>query len=168
MSFFLTGCGKIDVKNSKATSVMTQAPHIEACNVFTPNMAKELLGENIVPTVSKTIHSDKFGSTISSCEYNTSVITSKKNVKMTLLIYYVKNIEESERVFRDAKDQSNKLAGIEVESINDIGDEAYWSGGKLNQLNVRNKNGWFIISSDQSHVDQKIMALNIAKRIFSK
>lgn len=131
-------------------------------------MATELLGETVPPSESKTIHSDEFGSTVSNCSYTTSSTDPKKIHTLTILIRYAKDEAESKTVFQGAKDQSKDISGAESETISNIGDEAYWSGGTLNQLNVRKGNGWFIISSYLRGGDQKTMALNIAKRLFTK
>jgi hypothetical protein len=87
---------------------------------------------------------------------------------ISILIRYAKDEAESKKIFADAKDQSKSIAGANPEDLNGIADEAYWSGGNLNQLNVRQGKGWFILSSYFRSRDQKTLALEMAKKIFTK
>jgi hypothetical protein len=171
-SLFLTGCGNTEKIKPNQTaknpqSVAQKEQPAEACALFTQAMATDVLGETVPPSESKTIHSEEFGSTVTSCSYTTSSTDPKKIRTLTLLIRYAKDEAESKTVFEGAKAQSKDLSSVEPEAIPNIGEEAYWSAGSLNQLNVRQGNGWFIISSYLRGGDQKEMALQIAKRLFA-
>ncbi len=172
-SLFLTGCGearpvKPDQTTGKPQPQAKNEQPAEACALFTQAMATDVLDEAVPPSESKTMHSDEFGSTVTSCSYTTSSTDPKKIRTVTLLIRYAKDEAESKTVFEGAKAQSKDLSSVDPEVMANIGDEAYWTGGTLNQLNIRMGNGWFIISSYLRGGDQKAMAQNIAKQLFTK
>lgn len=171
-SLLFVGCGKtspntLQPQQTPDQSSKTNTP-IEACQILTREIATAVLGETVPPAESKTIHSEEFGSTVTSCSYTTEGKDPTKLRTISILIRYAKDEAESKKIFADAKDQSKSIAGANPEDLNGIADEAYWSGGNLNQLNVRQGKGWFILSSYFRSGDQKTLALEMAKKIFTK
>jgi len=140
----------------------------EACDVFLYKTAIELLGPTVPSSTSKTIHSQQFGSTVTDCSYTTKPADIKQIKTATLLIRYAKDEQESKQIFADAKDQSTSLSGVEPEDVIGYGDEAYWSGGTLKQLNVRRGKGWHIFSAYLKNEDPKPFILQMADKILNK
>lgn len=160
-SLFLVGCGK--TTPTPGANTQDAKP---ACELLTQDIAAAVLGESVPPSESKTMHSDEFGSTVTSCSYSTQSTDPTKIRTITLLVRYAKDTEESKSIFTDAKTQATSLAGTTPEGMDGIGEEAYWIGGSLNQLNVRKGTGWFIFSSYVRSGDQKQLETDMAKHIF--
>lgn len=158
-SIMLAGCGKT------LPPEINQQPK-EACVLLTQKMASKILGEDVPPSESKTMHSEEFGSTVTSCSYSTNGTNPTSIRTITILIRYAKDEQESKTIFTDAKAQSQSLSGTNPENLPSIGDEAYWVGGSLNQLNIRKGTGWYILSSYSRSDDPKQLELTMAKELF--
>lgn len=104
----------------------------QACQIFTPEIAKKYLGEVKEPTVNN-------GPITSNCTYASS---GDKFGAITLLVKHSSVTEQA-----GAITASKDLSGVDPVMVEGLGDKAYWAGGKLNQLNVFKGNDWYIISS---------------------
>lgn len=119
--------------------VETQKPALDACKLLTPEIAKSVIGEETAEPSTNNV-----GGVVSTCSYSAKSANMKS---LSLLARRAYTNESSVEVFKAAFDQSKSLSGVDPVSVSGLGDEAYWAGGTLNQLNVRKGDTWLILSS---------------------
>ncbi len=142
------GCGQTGQTqiNSTSTDQMTTVsttasqdqPALNSCNWLTKTLAEQVLGGAVEGPSSRNV-----SNVVSTCTYGT-VGTPMKS--LTLLVRRAATRQESEQIFKQAKDESKAMSGAEPVQVKNLGDEAYWTGGSLNQLNVRKGDDWLIVN----------------------
>lgn len=132
LSLIAGGCTKdAQTVQSQPGAVVTAptATGPTACQVFNAELAGKYLGEVGAPN-------ENNSPLVSNCTYSSTA------GGITLLIKQSNAIEQE-----GAITASKDLSGVDPEMVEGLGDKAYWSGGKLNQLNVFKGNDWYIISA---------------------
>jgi len=60
------------------------------------------------------------------------------------------------------------LSGVDAVAISNVGDQAYWSGGSLTQMNVLKGDAWYIINVRVPGGNEQQKALDLAKTVIGK
>ena len=119
---------------------------IDACDILTEDIAKEVIGNNIISTSTGSNKVATNDIVVSSCNYTTSVTTDNgsetpKVSGANLLIRIAKTSvgaesNKSEFITKDA----------DVENVEGIGDDAFYNPS-FRQLHVLKGNNWYIITA---------------------
>ena len=123
-----------------ANSGKQSGEKVDACGLLTKADAESFLGESVgQPATSRT---EAMGNIVTQCRYSS---TSGKRVG--LLARQAATPDQAAKVFRQARDTSNELSGAAPQMISGLGDDAYWTGGNLKQLNLLKGGVWLIITA---------------------
>jgi len=158
----LAGCGHsggtdtgIGLDKPRVEQPETPPKAVSACTLLTQEEAAAILGEPVEkPTNSNT------GGTVSNCNWMTSSFHM-----VGILVRLASSREEAETVRQQAHQQSKSLSGVDPQDITGIGENAYWAGGNINQLNVFKGNYWLIITASKGNTSEN---LALAKAVAEK
>ncbi len=114
-----------------------------ACQLLTRDDAEALLGGPVLdPPV--TSRMADIGVVSWRCGY---ISAGKHPAKVvTLLANRWQEADGVRRAFEHAHALSQTISGQAPENVDGLGERAYWSGGKVNQLNVLRGRDWLVIS----------------------
>lgn len=114
-----------------------------ACQLLTRDDAEALLGGPVLePPVTSSMAD--IGVVSWRCGYLSAAKNPTKVV--TLLANRWQEAGGVRRAFEHAHALSQTISGQVPESVDGLGDRAYWAGGKVNQLNVLRGRDWLVIS----------------------
>jgi hypothetical protein len=85
-----------------------------------------------------------------------------------LLVRKASSQAEANQVFADAMAQSKNLSGVAPVKISGVGDQAYWAGGTLTQMNVLKGDAWYIMNVRVPNGNEQAKALELAKLVMGK
>jgi len=114
-----------------------------ACQLLTRDDAEALLGGPVLePPVTSSM------ADIGVVSWRCGYISAAKNPTkvVTLLANRWQEPGGVRRAFEHAHTLSQTISGQVPENVDGLGDRAYWSGGKVNQLNVLRGRDWLVIS----------------------
>lgn len=115
-----------------------------ACRLLTRDDAEALLGGPVLdPPV--TSHMADIGVVSWRCGYISAAQHPAKVV--TLLVNHWQEADGVRHAFEHAHALSQTISGQAPENVDGLGERAYWSGGKVNQLNVLRGRDWLVISA---------------------
>ena len=145
-----------------ANSAKQSADKVDACGLLTKADAESFLGESVgQPTTSRT---EAMGNIVTQCRYSS---TSGKRVG--LLARQAPTSEQAAKVFQQARAASNEISGAAPQVIFELGDDAYWTGGGLKQLNVLKSDVWFIITTNPGNgIDPLDASKTVARKIVAR
>jgi hypothetical protein len=113
---------------------------VDACSLLTKTDAESFLGEPVAePTTS---HTEAMGNIVTQCRYS-----SISGQKVGLLARQATTSEQAAKVFREARETAKELSGAAPQVVSGLGDDSYWTGGSLKQLNVLKSDVWLIITA---------------------
>jgi hypothetical protein len=142
-----------------------------ACQLLTRDDAEALLGEPVLGAPVTSAMAD-IGVVSWRCGYISETrkpqdpASSTKVV--TLLVKHWQERAEARSAYEHAHALSQSISGQVPETVDGLGERAYWAGGKVNQLNVLAGNDWLVISGTQGPgVDQLGPAKAAAARILA-
>jgi len=136
-----------------------------ACQLLTRDDAEALLGGPVLdPPV--TSHMADIGVVSWRCGY---ISVAKQPTKVvTLLANRWQEPGGVRRAFEHAHALSQTISGQAPENVDGLGERAYWSGGKVNQLNVLRGRDWLVVSGTTGPgLDQLAPAKAAAARILA-
>jgi len=113
-----------------------------ACKLLTREDAEALLGGPVQEPPVTSIVAD-IGVVKSRCGYISEAKNPTKVV--TLLASRWQEPADVRRAYEHAHALSQTISGQVPETVDGLGERAYWSGGKINQLNVLRGNDWLVI-----------------------
>lgn len=165
LSLVAAGCSKDAPAGGQVSVPSAPAPVAQnatwegpsACTILDRELAKKYLGEVNEPTENTDL-------TVSNCSYSSSGGTIGG---ITLLIKRSMTDAAAKTEHEGAIQMSKTLSGVDPEMVSGLGDQAYWAGGKLNQLNVFKGNDWYIISAFMDGYT-KDKAIEIMKDVLAK
>lgn len=168
LSFGLQGCGAKteEAKNQTGTaqsvgSSKKTSGKIDACALLTRTDAEALLGGAVKePT---TTHNENGGTIVTQCHYSNEA----GDKQVGLLSRQAPTAAEAKQVFDNARSAAKGLTGVDPQTINGLGDDAYWTGGNLAQLNVLKNDLWLVISARQGKADRLAATNDAANKILS-
>jgi hypothetical protein len=135
------------------------APHVVACNLFTPDDAQQVLGEPAEPMTS--VLSEARGGDPATCGYNAGSDTSR------LVSLEVRQAQSPERARRQFESARGLLAG--TQAIGGLGDAAFWVGRGVDQLHVLKGDLHLIVTSHPGpERDAQAAARMVAGRALSR
>ena len=145
-----------------ANSEKQSGEKVDACGLLTKADAESFLGESVgQPTTS---HTEAVGNIVTQCRYSS---TSGKRVG--LLARQAATSEQAAKIFRQARETSNELSGAAPQVVTGLGDDAYWIGGNLKQLNVLKRDVWLIITASPGNgIDPLEASKTIARNIVAR
>jgi hypothetical protein len=132
------------------------AAPLSACSLLTIEEAAAIIGEPIEEP-----NESNSGSTVSNCNWSARSLSGRG---LGILIRRAYSDAEAARVYTEARDQSKSLSNVDPQTVSGLGDNAYWAGGNLNQLNVFKGRYWLIIMAMAGQED----ALRIAQQVAEK
>lgn len=119
------------------------ADELNACKLLTQEEATAVLGGELLKKYSGTKIADII---VTSCTYTvSSTVMTTATSSVRFVLQQFSTPEESQRNYEAAREQSKELSGTEPETVADLGENAYWSGGTLNHLGARQGNQWYQI-----------------------
>jgi hypothetical protein len=114
-----------------------------ACRLLTRDDAEALLGgPALEPPVTSSM------ADIGVVSWRCGYISAAKNPTkvVTMLASRWQEPGDARRAFEHAHALSQTISGQVPETVDGLGERAYWSGGKVNQLNVLRGRDWLVIS----------------------
>jgi hypothetical protein len=136
-----------------------------ACKLLSKSDAAELLGGDVKPPLTSITFD--IGQSSSRCAY-ISEATHPATKVLALLAQHWEQPDAARQAFERAHVLSQTVSGAPPETIEGLGDRAYWAGGKVNQLNVLAGSTWLVISDTQGPgLDQQAPARAAAAKILS-
>jgi hypothetical protein len=136
-----------------------------ACRLLTRDDAEALLGGPVREPPVTSITAD-IGVVTSRCGY---ISVAKNPTKVvTLLASRWQDPADVRRAYEHAHALSQTVSGQVPENADGLGERAYWSGGKVNQLHVLRGHDWLVISGTVGPgLDQLAPAKAAAARILA-
>ena len=165
----LAGCGGEKTEETKNTSNTPQptgsskpsSVKLDACGLLTKADAESLLGGSVKePT---TTRNENGGTVVSQCHYSNAA----GDKQVGLLARQSPTTAEAKQVFGNARRAAKDLSGADPQTISGLGDDAYWTGGNLSQLNVLKDDSWFIVTARQGKADRLAASREAADKILS-
>ena len=165
----LEGCGgtkTAETRNSAGDSPPINSSKqasgkLDACGLLTKADAESLMGGSVKePT---TTRNEMSGIIVSQCRYSDAA----GDKQVGLLARQAPTATEAKQVFGSARNASKDLAGTDPQTVSGLGDDAYWTGGNLSQLNVLKDNFWLIITARQGKGDRLAASKDVANKILS-
>lgn len=137
---------------------------IRACELLAPQDVKELAGWAVTGTLRSTLD-DAIGGDPSSCLYSTGGYDTPR--ALSLEVRQLPNPERAARAFASSRTGLARLGGGQLQTISDLGDEAAWVPGGIDQLHIRTGRFYLIITA-QTGEQQLLVARQIADRVLAK
>lgn len=168
-SITLAGCGGAkteETKNGVAApqsngSTARSTVKLDACGLLTKADAEALLGGPVKePT---TTHNENGGTVVSQCRYSDAA----GDKQVGLLARQAPTTAEAKQVFGNARNASKGLTGTDPQTVSGLGEDAYWTGGNLGQLNVLKDNFWLIVTARQGKGDRLSASKEAANKILT-
>jgi len=168
-SLGLQGCGARtdEAKNQTGSapsnsSARKASGKIDACTLLTKTDAEALLGGAVKePT---TTHNENGGTVVTQCHYSNEA----GDKQVGLLARQAPSAAEARQVFESARSAAKSLSGVDPKTISGLGDDAYWTGGNLAQLNVLKNDLWLVISARQGKADRWAATKDVANKVLSR
>jgi hypothetical protein len=131
------GCSKPSSGPASTTKgSSTPAANVDATQILTQADAEAILGEKVEVDA-------KPGNPFEShCNYYTAKMSG-----LGLLIKRSGDANTAQYVFQQAQSASKEISKADPQPVSGLGEQAYWAGGQLNQLNVREGNDWLIFTA---------------------
>jgi hypothetical protein len=167
----LAGCGgpkRVETKNASdsgptANSGKRSGGKPDACTLLTKDDVESLLGETVGAPA--TTHSEAMGNTVTQCRYGASA----GNKRVGLLLRQAGTSEDAAKIFKQARDASKELSGADPQTIEGLGESAYWTGGNLKQLNVLKGDAWLIVTATPGNGADPLEACkNVSRKILAR
>lgn len=167
----LAGCGgpktadtrNVSNKEQSANSGRRSGDKLDACALLTKEDAESFLGEPVGAPA--TTHTEAMGNTVNQCRYSASA----GNKRVGLLLRQAGTAEDAAKIFKQARDASKELSGAEPQTIDGLGETAYWTGGNLKQLNVLQGDAWLIITASPGNgADPLEASKNVSRKILAR
>ena len=156
----LAGCGSSKTDGAGGKKL---AGKVDACALLTKDDAEAILGGNVnAPT---TNNAEQGGTVVSQCHYSSIAGGTVKQVGV--LARQSPTADEARQTFQRAQGASKDLSGTEAQKIAGLGDDAYWTGGKLAQLNVLKDNVWLIVTANPGQGDRLEASKTAANKILA-
>jgi hypothetical protein len=166
----LVGCGgskAVPTKNASpplhaANSDKQSEEKVAACSLLTKTDAESFLGETVAePATSRT---EAMGNIATQCRYSTA-----SGKRVGLLTRQAATSDQAAKVFQQARAASNEISGAAPQVISGLGDEAYWTGGNLKQLNLLKSDVWLIITASPGNgIDPLDASKTVARKILDR
>jgi len=144
----------------------------DACQLLTKAEVEAVLGGTVKDPLRNVSQTADGKITVSDCTYSQPLPPGTTDIRkigtIGLLVRKATNQTEANKVFADAMAQSKGLSGVEPVKVNGVGDQAYWAGGSLTQMNVLKGDAWYIVNVRIPSGDEQAKALAVAKLIIGK
>jgi hypothetical protein len=144
----------------------------DACLLLAKADAEATVGGAVKDPLRNVSQTDQGKISVSSCTYSQPLPSNSTDISKIgsagLLVRKATNNAEAVKVFADAKAASKNMSGVEPVVIAGLGDQAYWSGGNLNQMNVLKGDAWYIVTLRIPSGDIQAKARELAKKIIEK
>lgn len=167
----LVGCGgpkTVETKNASdsgqnANSGKRSGGKLDACALLGKEDAESFLGEPVGAPA--TTHTEAMGNTVTQCRYS----ASSGNKRVGLLLRQAGTAEDAAKIFKQARDASKELSGADPQTIDGLGESAYWTGGNLRQLNVLKGDAWLIVTASPGNgTDPLEASKNVSRKILAR
>ena len=168
-SVALAGCGGAKTEETKGNTAQPSSTdsskpssgNLDACALLTKADAESLLGGSVKePT---TTRNENGGTVVSQCHYSNEA----GDKQVGLLARQAPTSAEAKQIFGTARSASKGLSGTDPQTVSGLGDDAYWTDGNLNQLNVLKDEVWLIITTRQGKGDRLAASKDAANKILS-
>ncbi|MCA9327277.1 hypothetical protein KDA14_01990 [Candidatus Saccharibacteria bacterium] len=150
--------------NSSGNTKVTYVP-IDACDVLTEGIAKQVIGNNIQKTSASSNTITTADIVVSSCNYltqlspaDTSSVPKISGASLLVRVAKTSVGAESNRAQFLIKDK-------EVQTVDDLGDDAFYNPA-FRQLHVLKGNNWYIITAYKDSITNS--SLDINKKLAQK
>jgi hypothetical protein len=160
----LTNCSSdpgpsVTRRPSVVTTPESRPKAVSACTLLTQEEAAAILGESVEKPTNSAM-----GGTVSNCNWMTPSLHM-----VGILVRLAATPEEAETVRNEARRQSKSLSGVDTEDVAGLGENAYWAGGNVNQLNVFKGNYWVIITASKGKSsDNLALAKAVAEKALTR
>lgn len=161
----LLGLGWTGILGCAQESEHQPPVEIQACTLLSPQDVKELAGWAVTGTLRSTLD-DAVGGDPSRCLYSASGRYDNPRV-LSLEVRQLPNPERAARAFASSRTGLARLGGGQLQTIADLGDEAAWVPGGIDQLHIRQGRFYLIITA-QTGEQQLLVARQIADRVLAK
>ena len=176
LAVFGAGCDKTKPASPSPVATTNQEMKLlelkyDACQLLTKTDVETSLGVTVKDPLRNVSQTADGQITVSDCTYSqpASANTDIKNIATAgLLVRKASNQTEANSVFADAMAQSKTLSGVAAVKITGVGDQAYWAGGSLTQMNVLKGDAWYIFNIQLPGGNAEAKALQLAKAVMSK
>jgi hypothetical protein len=125
---------------------------ISAVSLLTEAEVAELLGEPVQEV------KESVSGTVSNCTWTTDSFKS-----IGVLVRTGGSGGESRTIFEQALNSSKSISGVEPETVEGVGEMAYWAGGGLGQMNVLKGKSWVIVTVMPADAKGKSVARQAAQ-----
>jgi len=170
---FGAGCNKTPATTPSTSNQMNLLEmKYDACQLLTKADAEASLGGAVKDPLRNVSQTADGSVTVSDCTYSQPLPAGSTDITKIgtagLLIRKAASQAEATKVFGDAKTQSKTLSGVDAITVANVGDQAYWSGGSLTQMNVLKGDAWYIINVRVPGGNEQQKALDLAKTVIGK
>ena len=174
LAIFGAGCNKAPASPKASTTAQMNLLELryDACQLLLKADAELAVGGAVKDPLRNVSQTADGKITVSDCTYSQPLPAGSTDITKIgtagLLVRKATNQSEAAKVFADAMAQSKGLSGVEPVKVNGVGDQAYWAGGSLTQMNVLKGDAWYIINVRIPSGDEQAKALALAKTIIGK
>ncbi|MEI7512264.1 MAG: hypothetical protein WCK01_02270 [Candidatus Uhrbacteria bacterium] len=183
LTIFGLGCNQTPAATTPVTGTNPTAPIVsdkpmnllelkyDACQLVSKADAESILGGTVKDPLRNVSQTADGKTTVSDCTYSQPAAASadiKSIGTAGLLVRKAASQAEASQVFADAMAQSKNLSSVAPVKISGVGDQAYWAGGTLTQMNVLKGDAWYIINVRVPNGNEQAKALELAKLVMGK
>jgi hypothetical protein len=140
-------------------------PPLDACTLFTDQDARAVAGDSIAAMAST--FDEAKGRDPGQCIYNSGTLDQPRI--LSLLIRQHRNVRAAKRLQESSRSTLNAMSGGKVQDVPGLGEDAFWVGGRLQQLHLRQGYRQFIITvQSPDGTDQLPQARQIAEKVLER
>ena len=154
LAALLAGCGGDGADDAARTPA---APPPPACTLFTLDDVRAIVGpQEAISAMSPLLQQQTPGK----CNYGIGFETPPP--LMSLEVQRLPSAERVARVFESSRSMLERMSRAELEEVPGLGEGAYWAGGEVQQLHVRQGDLRLIVTNQQG---PEALRRETAKRI---
>jgi len=140
-------------------------PPLDACALFTFDDARAVAGESIAPMAST--FDEAKGRDPGQCIYNSGTIDQPRI--LSLVIRPFRSVARAKQFQESSRSTLSTISRGKVQDVPSLGDGAYWVGGQLQQLHLRQAHREFVITvQSPDGTDQLARARQIAEKVLGR
>jgi hypothetical protein len=140
-------------------------PPLDACALFTFDDARAVAGETIAPMAST--FDEARGRNPGECIYNSGTLDQPRI--LSLLIRPQVSVARAKRLQESSRSSLRAMSRGKLQDVAGLGDGAFWVGGQLQQLHMRQGHRQLIITvQSPDGTDQLPQARQIAAKVLAR
>lgn len=121
---------------------------VDACEVLTDSVAKQILGENAQKGDTQSGNASSSDVSVSNCVYTVKTVTTGSVLEQARSTEAVGVLARAAKSQTGADSNKSQFASAKPSGVQDVsgyGDKAFWNP-KFGQLNILKANNWYIVS----------------------